>query len=68
MRWVVLLARVAAEPSRHRVAVWRELRRLGAVAIGRLVIRRAVIRELRVGELDIGRLRVGRIEVTEPEH
>jgi vacuolar-type H+-ATPase subunit I/STV1 len=37
MRWVVLLARVAAEPSRHRVAVWRELRRLGAVAIGQSV-------------------------------
>jgi hypothetical protein len=37
MRWVVLLARVPAEPSRHRVAVWRELRRLGAVAIGQSV-------------------------------
>jgi hypothetical protein len=36
-RWVVLLARVPAEPSRHRVAVWRELRRLGAVAIGQSV-------------------------------
>jgi hypothetical protein len=37
VRWVVLLARVPAEPSRHRVAVWRELRRLGAVAIGQSV-------------------------------
>jgi ChrB-like protein len=37
MRWVVLLARVPAEPSRHRVAIWRELRRLGAVAIGQSV-------------------------------
>ena len=37
MRWMVLLARVPAEPSRHRVAVWRELRRLGAVAIGQSV-------------------------------
>jgi len=37
MRWVVVLARVPAEPSRHRVAVWRELRRLGAVAIGQSV-------------------------------
>ena len=34
MRWVVLLVRVPAEPSRHRVAVWRELRRLGAASIG----------------------------------
>jgi Protein ChrB, N-terminal len=37
LRWVVLLARLPAEPSRHRVAVWRELRRLGAVAIGQSV-------------------------------
>ena len=37
VRWVVVLARVPAEPSRHRVAVWRELRRLGAVAIGQSV-------------------------------
>src|SRR4029453_18184458 len=34
MRWVVLLVRVPGEPSRHRVAVWREPRRLGAVSIG----------------------------------
>jgi hypothetical protein len=34
MAWVVLLVRLPAEPSRHRVAVWRELRRLGAVTIG----------------------------------
>jgi hypothetical protein len=34
---VVLLTRLPAEPSRHRVAVWRELRRLGAVAIGQSV-------------------------------
>jgi len=31
---MVLLFRVPAEPSRHRVAVWRELRRTGAVPIG----------------------------------
>ena len=37
MRGVGLVARVPAEPSRHRVAVWRELRRLGAVAIGQSV-------------------------------
>ena len=30
----MLLFRVPAEPSRHRVAVWRELRRTGAVSIG----------------------------------
>jgi hypothetical protein len=34
MGWIVLLFRVPAEPSRHRVAVWRELRRTGAVSIG----------------------------------
>jgi hypothetical protein len=34
MVWIVLLFRVPAEPSRHRVAVWRELRRTGAVSIG----------------------------------
>jgi sugar phosphate isomerase/epimerase len=34
MQWMVLLFRVPAEPSRHRVAVWRELRRTGAVSIG----------------------------------
>jgi Protein ChrB, N-terminal len=31
-RW--LAVRVPAEPSRHRVAVWRELRRAGAVPLG----------------------------------
>jgi len=34
MRWIVLLYRVPAGPSRHRVAVWRELRRTGAVSLG----------------------------------
>ena len=34
MEWIVLLVRLAAEPSRHRVAVWRELRRAGAVSLG----------------------------------
>jgi hypothetical protein len=34
MEWIVLVFRVPAEPSRHRVAVWRELRRTGAVSIG----------------------------------
>lgn len=33
-RWLVLVVRVPAEPSRHRVGVWRELRRLGAVPLG----------------------------------
>lgn len=32
--WLVLVVRVPAEPSRHRVAVWRELRRIGAVSLG----------------------------------
>ena len=34
VRWLVLVVRVPAEPSRHRVAVWRELRRAGALQIG----------------------------------
>ncbi|MCU7726962.1 chromate resistance protein ChrB, partial [Actinoplanes sp. KI2] len=33
-RWVVLVLKVPAEPSRHRVAVWRELRRIGALSLG----------------------------------
>jgi hypothetical protein len=34
VEWIVLLVRLPAEPSRHRVAVWRELRRAGAVSLG----------------------------------
>jgi hypothetical protein len=34
MDWIVLLFRVPAEPSRHRVAIWRDLRRTGAVSVG----------------------------------
>jgi flagellar biosynthesis regulator FlaF len=30
----MLVVRLPAEPSRHRVAVWRELRRLGALSLG----------------------------------
>jgi hypothetical protein len=30
----VVLVRVPSDPSRHRVAVWRELRRAGAVSLG----------------------------------
>src|SRR6476660_3619054 len=32
--WLVLVLRVPAEPSRHRVAVWRELRKIGALPLG----------------------------------
>jgi len=32
--WLVLVVRVPANPSRHRVAVWRELRRSGAIPLG----------------------------------
>lgn len=31
--WLVAVVRVPSEPSRHRVAVWRELRRAGAVQL-----------------------------------
>jgi flagellar biosynthesis regulator FlaF len=34
MRWLLLLVRLPAEPSRHRVAVWRELRQGGALSLG----------------------------------
>ncbi|MEU1253291.1 Chromate resistance protein ChrB [Streptomyces chartreusis] len=33
-RWIVLVVRVPSEPSRHRVAVWRELRKTGALSLG----------------------------------
>ena len=33
MDWVVITYRLPAEPSRHRVAVWRELRKTGAVSL-----------------------------------
>lgn len=33
-RWIVLLLKLPSEPSRHRVAVWRELRRIGALSLG----------------------------------
>jgi sugar phosphate isomerase/epimerase len=34
VKWLLLWVRLPAEPSRHRVAVWRELRRTGAVPLG----------------------------------
>lgn len=34
VRWLVLVIRLPADPSRHRVAVWRELRRVGALSLG----------------------------------
>ncbi|MFD1939658.1 MULTISPECIES: Chromate resistance protein ChrB [Nonomuraea] len=33
-RWLVLLIKLPADPSRHRVAVWRELRKVGALSLG----------------------------------
>ena len=33
MDWTLLVYRVPIEPSRHRVAVWRHLRRIGAVSL-----------------------------------
>ncbi len=32
--WLVVAAKLPAQPSRHRVAVWRELRRAGALPLG----------------------------------
>lgn len=34
VRWAVLIVKLPAEPSRYRVAVWRELRRAGATQLG----------------------------------
>lgn len=34
IHWIVLIAQLPPAPSRHRVAVWRELRKLGAIALG----------------------------------
>jgi hypothetical protein len=34
MQWTVLIVRMPAQPSRHRVAVWRELRKVGALSLG----------------------------------
>ena len=31
MRWLILIYRLPREPSRHRVAVWRKLKALGAL-------------------------------------
>src|SRR5258708_26407824 len=33
MSWRIITYHLPKDPSRHRVAVWRELRRLGAVAL-----------------------------------
>lgn len=33
-RWLVLLLKVPTEPARYRMALWRELRRSGAVPLG----------------------------------
>ncbi|MEU0787456.1 Chromate resistance protein ChrB [Streptomyces sp. NPDC006173] len=34
VRWLMLVIKLAPEPSRHRVAVWRELRKVGALSLG----------------------------------
>jgi hypothetical protein len=34
MEWVMMVLRLPAGSSRYRVAVWRELRRLGAISLG----------------------------------
>ena len=36
--WELFLYRLPSEPSRTRVAVWRELRRLGALPLGQAVV------------------------------
>lgn len=34
VRWLILVIKLPADPSRHRVAVWRELRKIGALSLG----------------------------------
>jgi hypothetical protein len=34
---IVVLAQLPAEPVRHRMALWRELRRSGAIPLGQAV-------------------------------
>jgi hypothetical protein len=34
LQWIVLVVRLPAGPSQHRVAVWRELRKAGALSLG----------------------------------
>lgn len=34
MRWLILVIKLPPEPSKHRVAVWRELRKVGALSLG----------------------------------
>jgi flagellar biosynthesis regulator FlaF len=34
MQWTVLIVRLPADPSRHRVGVWRALQRVGALSLG----------------------------------
>ena len=33
IEWVLILLQIPSEPSRHRVAVWRQLRKAGAVTV-----------------------------------
>ncbi|NUP46853.1 MAG: chromate resistance protein ChrB [Catenulispora sp.] len=33
-RWLILVIKLPAQPSKHRVAVWRELSRVGALSLG----------------------------------
>ena len=33
MKWILLVYRVPVQPTRHRVAVWRHLRRIGALSL-----------------------------------
>jgi hypothetical protein len=32
--WLLLVLKLPAQPSKHRVAVWRELRKIGALSLG----------------------------------
>jgi hypothetical protein len=34
LSWLILLSRMPSEPARHRIALWREFRRSGAVPVG----------------------------------
>jgi Protein ChrB, N-terminal len=47
--WELFLYRLPSEPSRTRVAVWRELRRLGALPLGQAVVAVPCVEHFTVG-------------------
>jgi hypothetical protein len=53
MEWELLIYRLPTQPSRARVAVWRELRRLGALPLQQGVVALPAIERFRLGLSEI---------------